>query len=112
MVTLLSWNVHGLNRWSHLINQLVDLALLQEAPRPPGDYPFVVVPDRVGPWGTNGWGPQRRTAVASVSDAVHVRRITEVDVADGTGMVTSRPGTITAADVIVDDGSAFTAVVT
>ena len=101
-----SWNVNGLAVWDELDAGL-DLALLQEVPAPPGDWPHVVVPDPGDGWATAGWLPgrwSRRTAIIGLSDRVELtpRETTTVGNLDEVAVPVSRPGTLTAAVVHVD----------
>lgn len=104
VVRLLSWNVNGLRAWDTLASSDIDIALLQETPVPPPDWPHRVVPDPADGWGTAGWRPgrwSRRTAVVQVSDQVQVapRPLSEVGDLDAVAVPVSRPGTLAVADV-------------
>lgn len=114
MVTLLSWNLHGLNLWPVIAaDATVDVALLQEARCPEEDCPLDITPTRDSPWFTAGWERRHwRTAIARVSDRVSLRPRATFWIGDRnrSGIVVSRPGTLTAVDVVVGDTVAFTAV--
>jgi exonuclease III len=122
MLRIWSWNVNGLDGpkvWGEIDRAAdageVDVALLQECRRPPAGWPGQVVPDRDGEWRTAGWTAQppwdRRTAIV-LSAAATARGVTltgrrTVDVGADTGgeaLAVSRHGTLTAADVVLDDG--------
>lgn len=102
-----SWNVNGVDVWGDLVRGEVDVALLQEAVRPPEGWGRLVVPvtESTEPWGTVGWAGgrwARRTAVVQVSDA----ELTPLPLAPlgsrATGALpVSRPGTLAAATVSV-----------
>jgi exonuclease III len=107
-VRLWSWNVNGLRPWETLTSFDIDVALLQEVPAPPTDWPHPVIPDPGDGWATAGWRPgrwSRRTAVVQVSDAVHVepRVLSGVGDLDAVAIPVSRPGTLAVADVHVGD---------
>ena len=104
VVRLLSWNVNGLRPWDTLASSGMDVALLQETPVPPPEWPRPVVPNPAHGWGTAGWRPgrwSRRTAVVQVSDRVQVapRPLSEVGDLDAVAIPVSRPGTLAVADV-------------
>ena len=104
---------HG-NRWADLVGYDVDVALLQEAKRPPADWAVKVFPGDAAPWQTAGYAKREwRTAVARLSDRVELGARptlavhTEKEQADWT---VSREGTIAAADVLTNGEVAFTTV--
>jgi exonuclease III len=122
MPRIWSWNVNGLNGpevWGEIDRAAeageVDVALLQECRRPPAGWHGQVVPDRDGEWRTAGWTAQlpwdRRTAIVAPA-APTARGVTltgrrTVDVGEDTGgeaIAVSRHGTLTAADLALDDG--------
>ena len=110
MVRLWTWNVNGLRPWEELASSNVDVALLQEVPVPPADWPHPVVPDPADGWATAGWRPgrwSRRAAVVQVSDAVQIepRPLSDVGDLDAVAIPVSRPGTLAVADVRFGDGS-------
>ncbi|MCC5947341.1 MAG: endonuclease/exonuclease/phosphatase family protein [Nitriliruptoraceae bacterium] len=110
MVTLWTWNVNGLRPWDELASSGVDVALLQEVPAPPADWPHPVVPDPAEGWATAGWRTgrwSRRTAVVQVSDAVRVepRDHAAVGDLDAVAVPVSRPGTLAVADIHAGDAA-------
>jgi hypothetical protein len=113
MIRLISWNISGKDLWARLGFEQVDVALLQEARLPPKSCTLQVIPATDLPWGTTGLERRAwRTAIARVSERVRLNpvAITGLENPDGTALASSRPGTITAADVVVGDEVAFTAV--
>ena len=103
-----TWNVNGLRPWETLAASGIDVALLQETPVPPADWPHPVVPDPADGWATAGWRPgrwSRGTAVVQVSDAVRIapRALSEVGDLDAVAIPVSRPGTLAVADVHFGD---------
>ena len=112
-VRLVFWNIDGrTDPWHCLIAMDIDVALLQEADRPP-DEPrrrFDIDP---APWATvgcSGW--TRRTAIARLSDRVEVAWITPnaIEEARSGEFSVSRPGTVTAAHVSAPGIESFVAV--
>ncbi len=112
-VRLVSWNIAGSKApWHHLADMDFDVALLQEAGRPPQDLarPIDVDPE---PWrtaGLEGW--PRRAAVARLSDRVDVEWIPpkSSEEADPGEFAVGRPGTISAAHVSAPDIEPFVVV--
>ena len=101
-IKVISWNIAGkAEPWHCLLAMDVDLALLQEADRPP-DEPsrrFDVDP---APWRTVGWtGWTRRTAIARLSDRVELAWFAPKAMEETLSgeFSVSRPGTIAAAHV-------------
>ena len=109
MLRIWSWNVNGLDLWDRLYADGIDIALLQEALRPPAGWPLPIAPDPAGEWRTAGWWDvphwRRRTAIAQVSDNYPIRPIalTTFDEAEPDSLSVSRPGTLAAANVDVGD---------
>ncbi len=99
-VRLVSWNIDGrTDPWHCLIAMDADVALLQEADRPPEELRRRIDVDPA-PWTTVGWtGWTRRTAIARLSDRVEVEWITPkaMEEARSGEFAVSRPGTVTAA---------------
>ena len=118
MLRVWSWNVNGLNHsevWDIIRTSDVDVALLQECRRPPADWDARVVPNRDGEWRTAGWVERppwdRRTAIvslnASQSRGIDLRAHPVVGIGDehdGNALTVSRHGTLSVADVLLDDG--------
>lgn len=113
-LSLLSWNLAGRDLLDQVAAEPVDVALLQEVPRPASTPPFELYPDSVDqPWLTVGWKTRRwRTAIARNSERVELRPIPTgpLDGPDRSLLAVSRPGTLTAAEVIVDGRSVLTVV--
>ncbi len=119
MLRIWSWNVNGADVWGGIDAAAeageLDVALLQECRRPAAGWTGQVVPERDGEWRTAGWTEQppwdRRTAIV-VPAAATARGITltgrrTVGVGEETGgdaLTVSRHGTLTAADVELEDG--------
>jgi hypothetical protein len=114
VIRLLSWNVDRLALWGQLAAELVDVALLQEAPEPPAGIGLEVHPaPSEGEWRTVGWKSRPwRTAIARVAGDVELRPIATagVESEDRTRLTVSRPGTLTAADVLREGERLFTVV--
>ncbi len=113
-VRLLSWNINGLSElWSQVAAEPVDVALVQEARRPPAHLSLDVVPGVDEEWRTDGWEKRPwRTALARVSDAVSIDPLPTGGpfVEDWATLRVSRLGTLTAARVVVDGVPRFVAV--
>ncbi len=104
----------GRELWDDVARSGTDIALLQEARPAPRNFAGQVLPARDGVWGTAGW-PKRdfRTAIAGMSDALRLSARPNIAVDQATEQQhwsVGRVGTITAADVVVDGSTAFTAV--
>ena len=101
-VRIISWNIDGREApWGSLMAMGTDIALLQEAARPPQDLAKSIGVDP-GPWKTAGWTRwPRRTAVVKLSDRVTVEWITAKSFEEvGQGeFAVSRLGTLAAAHV-------------
>jgi len=104
---IISWNIaHRKEPWFHLLDSHADVALLQEASKPPievqqkisVDYELweTVTPGKNSPW---------RTAVVKLSDQVEVEWIKPIPIGQaGWGQfAVSRPGTLAAAQVRYQD---------
>lgn len=104
-VRIWSWNVNGFDVWGDLAASEVDVALLQEAARPPANWPRVVAPgtDPAEQWRTVGWDGERwarRTAVVQLSDVqLTPVPLTTLDERSDGALPVSRPGTLAAATV-------------
>ena len=101
-VRIVSWNIDGrTDPWHCLTAMDADVALLQEADRPPEEMRRRIDVDPA-PWTTVGWtGWTRRTAIARLSERVEVEWITPkaMEEACSGQFAVSRPGTVTAAHV-------------
>ncbi len=119
MLRIWSWNVNGSDVWGGIdaaadVGEL-DVALLQECRRPAPGWTGQVVPERDGEWRTAGWTEQppwdRRTAIvvpaAATARGVMLAGRRTVGVGEengGDALSVSRHGTLTAADVELEDG--------
>ncbi len=112
-LALLSWNIAGLDLLDQVAAEPVDVALLQEVPRPqPVGGPLLPDPAE-GPWRTEGWKQRPwRTAILQVSDRVHLLEVPTGALCgqDRQLLAASRSGTLTAADVIGASGQRLTLV--
>ena len=113
-VNIISWNMaHKQESWRRLLDMDIDLALLQEACRPPDDIAerFEIDP---APWSA----PERhsrvkwRTAIVVVSNRVAVEWLTAKPIGQAAfgELAVSSPGTLTAARVMPRTGEPFIAV--
>ena len=103
MLRIWSWNVNGQHLWDRLSAREVDVALLQEAPVPVGQWECRVAPHPEAGWGTAGWSKPLRTAVVAVSETTRLEPrplASQEERATGALMV-SRQGTLAVADVVV-----------
>jgi hypothetical protein len=105
-VRIWSWNINGLNLWDRLDPVEVDIALLQEAPRPPPGWILPTAPDPAGPWRTDGWLEERwsrRTAIIQMSETYPIQRLDLTTFAEASpgALPVSRPGTLAAANVAI-----------
>jgi exonuclease III len=108
LLRIWSWNVNGLDLWDRLHGDVVDIALLQEARRPPAGWPLPIAPDPADEWRTLGWMKgawSRRTAIVQVTDTYPIRPIplTTIDRVAPEALPVSRPGTLAAAQVDLGD---------
>ena len=112
-VRLVSWNIAGSKApWHQLADMDFDVALLQEAGRPPDELPRPIDVDPE-PWRTAGFaGWPRRAAVARLSDRVDVEWIQPKSTEEaGPGeFAVGRPGTVSAAHVSAPGVEPFVAV--
>ena len=113
-VNIVCWNmVHKHESWRYLLDTEFDLALLQEACRPPDDIAERVEIDPA-PWSASerGGGAKWRTAIAVVSDRVSVEWLAAKPIgrAASDEIAVSSPGTLTAAQVTPRSGEPFMAV--
>ena len=113
-VKIVSWNVRrSPESWRILAAMAADVALLQEAAKPPQDVAGRVDVDET-PWSTAGTDASRpwRTAVARLSQRVTVEWIEGRSLEDATGndLAVSRPGSLAVARVSAPDIEPFFAV--
>lgn len=104
-VSLLSWNVGRSDLLEQVSAEPVDVALLQEVPRPPTSGSRILPRPGDVAWQTEGWKRRTwRTAIMQVSQRVTLAEIpiAELSGPGGSDLAVSRPGTLTAADVLVD----------
>ncbi len=111
---IISWNIaHSHDPWRCLLKSDADIALLQEATKPPSDVsPHIEVDN--SPWVTVDGGSQNkwRTAVVKLSKNVGVewieaKSLSEAKVGD---FGVSQPGTLSAASVTPADGETLVVV--
>ena len=75
MIKIIDWNINQRDgAWCDLVKSGADVALIQEACRPPAEIATQIEVDS-SPWATAGLGLRRpwRTAVVKLSDRVEVR---------------------------------------
>ena len=113
-VNIVSWNMaHKQESWRYLLDMDIDIALLQEACRPPDDVAARLEVDPA-PWSPReqnrrvAW----RTAIAVLSDRVTVEWLAAEPIGrEGGGeLAVSSPGTLTAARVMPRSGKPLVAV--
>ncbi len=100
---IISWNIaQSQKAWHSLTKSDADIALLQEASRPPSDLPKEIEVDD-SPWETGGKGTNRqwRAAVVKLSTRVNIEWLKPKPVEDAKGgeLAVSRPGTLAVAKV-------------
>ena len=100
---IICWNIAQRSKaWYSLLESDADLALLQEASRPPADLPKEIQIDDF-PWRSNGKGIKRnwRTAVVKLSNRVKIEWLEPqtVEEAKGGELAVSRPGSLAVAKV-------------
>lgn len=111
MVELVSWNVNRRHVWDELTSaDHIDIALLQEAPRPPAGTFRGCVPDALGDWSTTHWRSELRTCIALLSDRVALvpRMLRDAHGDDFAALGVSRKGSLTVADVRRGEDFLFT----
>lgn len=114
---LVSWNIRQLALWDQLAVHGAELALLQEAPKPPCSaapaspgWPEEILPEAGETWATGEHSPWR-TAIARLSTSFTLKPIPSGGIeADSSTLRVSRPGTLTAATVVVGGKELFTAI--
>lgn len=114
---IISWNMaHRYEPWRRLLDMDVDLALLQEAGKPPPDVAERIQADPAvevnpGPWETMivGGKPKYRTAIVKLSNRITVDWIQakSLDKSEYRDLVVSWPGTLAAALVTPPSGSSL-----
>lgn len=101
---IVSWNIaHRPDLWPSVWGLDADIALLQEATEPP-DRKYRVIPSGDANWSTLGMARRAwRTAVVRLSDEVSLREHALFGVHEESlfGLLASRPGTLTVADLMV-----------
>ncbi len=109
---IVSWNIaHRDETWRYLLDTDGDIALLQEAKKPPAD-----VARRLGvdpaPWRTAGGNRPWRAAIVRLSNRVELEWLQPkaVGEAEERGLIASRPGTLAAASVTPSIGEPFVVV--
>jgi hypothetical protein len=111
MIEVISWNVNKRPLWTELTDGHVDIALLQECPRPNDPRLLEAVPSVEGAWSTRGWTTELRTCILRLTDRLQLRphglRDPEDD-SDVAALGVSRRGTIAVADVLRDGEFLFT----
>jgi exonuclease III len=112
VISIVSWNMNGLDLWGRLVaDDSFNLALVQEARSPVDGTVAEVVPSVAEPWTTSGWKSRSwRTAVAALSPDLKLRprkMMAGHEVSAGAFEV-SRPGTLTVADVMRDEADVLT----
>ena len=100
---IISWNIaQSQKAWHYLPESDADIALLQEAPRPPSDLPKEIQVDDT-PWKTGSKDSNRqwRAAVVKLSSRVNVEWLEPKTIEDAKGgeLAVSRPGSLAAAKV-------------
>lgn len=113
MIELVSWNVNRRSLWDESAEGSVDVALLQEAPRPSPDSGFAGVPAPDGDWSTRGWNHEARTCIVNCSGRLDVRgralKDPESD-SEVEALGVSRRGSLTVADIYRGDDFLLTVV--
>lgn len=114
MLQVISWNMgHRAECWEDVLRSEADVALLQEAPRPPdalvpaidaGPEPFETAGMDRRPW---------RTAIVALTNRVAITRVPTASLpsASAGALAVSRPGTVSAAEVEdLESGERYTLV--
>lgn len=112
---IISWNMaHRHDSWRTLLDMDIDLALLQEAGKPPPDVAERIQADPAievdsAPWETMivGGRAKFRTAIVKLSDRIEIDwiEVKPIDAAKAEDLVTTSPGTLAAALVTPPSGS-------
>ena len=110
-VKIICWNIARKHAaWRSLLEMDADLALLQEAGKPPPDVAERITTD-AAPWRIPGKDSQApwRSAVVKLSDRIEVDWIEAKPVAEAAWneLAVSRPGSLAAARVTPPDGEPF-----
>ncbi len=111
---MVSWNMaHKQESWNFLLDMGVDIALLQEACRPPGDVAARIEVDPA-PWSAREQNRRApwRSAIAVLSDRATVEWLLTAPIGQAAHgeLPVSSPGTLTAARVMPRSGEPFVAV--
>lgn len=112
MVKLIAWNIaQRAAAWRCLANSDADIALLQEATKPPADVAAKLGCD-AEPWQCAGGSTKWRSAVVRLSSRAEVEWLKTKPLAEAHGgeLGVSRPGTLAAAIVTPHQGESFIAV--
>ena len=114
MLRVISWNMgHRPELWEHVLRSGADVALLQEAPRPP-DALVAAIDAGPEPFETAGVGRRPwRTAIVALTDRVVMTRVPAIALSSAPvrAFAVSRPGTLAAAHVHdVEAGEGYTLV--
>lgn len=117
---IISWNMQHKHRsWRHLLDSDIDLALLQEAGKPPADVVERIQADPAievdsAPWQTMIVGAKTsyRTAIVKLSDRIEVDWIESlsIETAQSKTLVATYPGTLAAASITPASGDPVVAV--
>lgn len=117
---IISWNMaHRHDPWRYLLDMDVDLALLQEACRPPPDVAERIQADAAievdaAPWETRfaGGRSKFRTAIVKLSNRIELNWIEArpIDTAEYRTLVATWPGTLSAAFVTPPSGKSLIAI--
>ena len=109
---LVCWNIqHKRDSWRFLIGTDADVALLQEARKPPEDVIDHIEVDPV-PFRSDDGKSLSRCAVAKLTDAIDVEWLRPVPIGDAVGgdFIVSQPGCIAAAIVTPKDCDPITVI--
>ena len=119
-MNIISWNMARKHApWRCLLDMDIDLALLQEAGRPPPDVAERIQADPAieidpAPWAASERGSRvkSRTAIAALSDRASVEWLTAKPIGKAAAgeLAVSSPGTLTAARVTPRSGKPFFAI--
>jgi exonuclease III len=105
MIKAISWNIaHRAALWNDVVALDADVALLQEAPAPPGEIAAKMKTD-LQPWRTEGGKCNWRAAVVKLSSRVQAtwHEPKSIRDAEGRKLAVSRLGTLSAATITAPD---------